>query len=227
MNLKPFFCYFGGKYRVARHYPKPYCRTIIEPFAGAAGYSVRYAHRKILLYDIDPLICGLWQYLISVSESEILSLPLDITNGVDSLKVCQEAKWLIGFWLNKGTSRPRKTPAAWMREGTSTYWGEAIKDRISLQVQYIRHWRVFNQSYESIENQKASWFIDPPYQTAGKSYKHSSVDYKHLSNWAFQREGQLIVCEQKGATWMKFKPFRTITATRGTSEEVIYSKDSI
>ena len=36
----PLFCYFGSKYRAAPHYPKPLYPHIIEPFAGAAGYSL-------------------------------------------------------------------------------------------------------------------------------------------------------------------------------------------
>ncbi len=36
-DLKPFFCYFGGKWRAAPHYPTPKHAEIVEPFAGAAG----------------------------------------------------------------------------------------------------------------------------------------------------------------------------------------------
>jgi hypothetical protein len=37
--LKPFFNYYGGKWRVARRYAPPEHDLIIEPFAGAAGYA--------------------------------------------------------------------------------------------------------------------------------------------------------------------------------------------
>jgi len=33
--LKPFWQYYGGKWRAAPHYPKPRHDTIVEPFAGA------------------------------------------------------------------------------------------------------------------------------------------------------------------------------------------------
>lgn len=45
MNLKPFFTFYGGKWRAAPHYAPPEFATIVEPFAGAAGYSVRH-HTK-------------------------------------------------------------------------------------------------------------------------------------------------------------------------------------
>ena len=42
-RLRPFFCYYGGKWRAAPKYPPPEHDTIVEPFAGAAGYATRYA----------------------------------------------------------------------------------------------------------------------------------------------------------------------------------------
>jgi site-specific DNA-adenine methylase len=53
-KLKPFFCYYGGKWRAAPHYPAPEHDRIIEPFAGAAGYSMRYPQKRVALYEKDP-----------------------------------------------------------------------------------------------------------------------------------------------------------------------------
>jgi len=228
-TLKPFFSYFGGKWRAAPHYPEPKYDRIIEPFAGAAGYSVRHYNHKVTLYEVDPLIYGLWEYLTSVRSKEIRGLPLKVKH-VDDLKCCQEAKWLIGFWLGGGLSRPGKTPSAWMRGGTkpNSFWGEAIRDRIAQQVRHVRHWEVKNESYEEAHG-KATWFIDPPYQEAGSAYRFKFDKYKHLGRWSKQRRGQVIVCEAEGADWMRFKPFRTISATKGIgrkgfSKEVIWLK---
>jgi hypothetical protein len=53
--VRPFFGYYGGKWRDSvKHYPKPQFETIIEPFAGSAGYSLRYASHNVRLYEIDP-----------------------------------------------------------------------------------------------------------------------------------------------------------------------------
>lgn len=38
--------------------------------------------------------------------------------------------------------------------------------------------------------------------------------------WCKDRRGQVIVCENAGATWLPFEPLATIKATRGTSQEV-------
>jgi len=110
--LKCFFSYFGAKYRSGRMCLKPLHPILIEPFAGAAGYSVRYCHLRVHLYDIDPIIYGIWNYLIRAKESEILSLPEAVVD-TQLLAVPQEAKWLIGFWINPGSSVPKRTPTSW------------------------------------------------------------------------------------------------------------------
>ena len=76
MRLKPFFTYFGGKYRAAPKYPTPEHDVIVEPFAGSAGYAMRHPHHKVILNDLDEKVAGTWEYLINVSEDEILSLPI-------------------------------------------------------------------------------------------------------------------------------------------------------
>jgi hypothetical protein len=234
--MKPFFTYFGGKYRVAPKYPSPIHDTIIEPFAGSAGYSVRNYNKNVILYDLDEKIIGLWKYLISVKQREIMSLPTNISDGLDSIpNVCEEAKWLIGFWLNKGTSSPSKSPSLWMRQGIrpNSFWGDTIRNRIAFQVEKIRHWKAIHSSYQNIErNYTATWFVDPPYEKAGKDYKHSSkmIDFQHLGEWCRFRNGQVIVCENAGAEWLPFKPFLTIKGTEGKnrsgdSREVIWYQD--
>jgi hypothetical protein len=49
-RLRPFFGYYGGKWRDAvKHYPPPEHTRIVEPFAASAGYSLRYPDRKVIL----------------------------------------------------------------------------------------------------------------------------------------------------------------------------------
>ena len=235
--MKPFFTYFGGKYRAAPRYPSPTRKTIVEPFAGAAGYSLRHWRHDVVLCDLDEVVAGTWEYLIRVSTEEVLSLPLydGSWNTLDDLTLPQEQKWLIGWWLNKGTSSPCKTPSKWMRESDNlgeNYWGPGVRARIARQVEFIRHWKVIHGSYEDLPNWEATWFIDPPYQVAGRSYKQNSIDFPSLGDWCQRREGQAIVCENAGADWLPFEDFRNIKGTAGkgrtgVSKEVIYVKDSL
>ena len=222
--LKPFFSFYGSKWRVAPKYPTPKYNTIIEPFAGSAGYSIRYSSSNIVLYDIDEKVYGVWEYLIKSSPMEIRKLPTKFLH-IDELNIPQEAKWLIGFWLNTGSSKPCKSPSAWMRQGINptSFWGEKIRERIATQVDKIKHWKVINRSYREVSNERATWFIDAPYiGRAGCGYKHKIYDYGKLAEWCLSRLGQVIVCEQEGATWLPFRPFYTIKSTLGKSSEVIW-----
>jgi site-specific DNA-adenine methylase len=233
--LKPFFTYFGGKYRLAPYYPPPQRGLpIIEPFCGSAGYALRYADFPVVLNDINPEVSEVWRYLIKVNESEILRLPLKIETR-DSIKACQEARWLIGFWLNKGMVSPCNIPSKWMRENDGTkypikkfsYWGEGVRARIAGQLSAIRHWKVFNLPYQSLTG-VANWFIDPPYSHKPRAYG-TEVNYKQLAKWCQLKTKQVIVCEREGATWLPFRLFRASKALEGShgikiSQEAIWCR---
>jgi hypothetical protein len=230
-NLRPFFGYYGGKWRDAtKHYPRPEFTTIVEPFAGSAGYSLRYPHRTVLLCEADPIIADIWRYLIRVNPKEILSIP-DVPHdgSIDDLHLCQEASWLVGFWLNRGTAGPRKRPSKWMRDGIrpGSFWGDRVRRTIASQVRHIRHWKIFNCDFSnSPVPTAATWFIDPPYQKAGSHYKFGSseIDYSELGVWCRSRVGQVIACENAGATWLPFRPLATVKTTRAAqrSKEVYW-----
>ena len=233
-GLRPFFSFYGGKWRCAPYYPKPIFGTIIEAFAGSAGYSLRYPSLKVHLYDIDPVICGIWDYCIHAKEEEVLSLPIQFED-IRNLHIPQEARWLLGFWVNKGVASPCNMPSKWMRNALpgqlGTYWGEKVRQRIASQMQHIRHWTISQVSFESISFPgPATWFIDPPYSgRCGRMYKYDKVDYCLLASWVGSRNGCTIVCEQSGADWLPFKPFKTIKATEGkhgkhVSHEIIWTK---
>lgn len=208
MTLKPFWCYYGGKWRSAPRYPAPRHEMIIEPFAGAAGYATRYHDRKIVLVEADPLVAGLWRWLINASEGEIRALPLEVPTTIRELDLAPGPSALIGFWLNKGASAPRQSPSAWMRKGmhASSFWGREVRERIALQVGAIRHWTVIEGTYAAAPEVEATWYVDPPYQRAGVHYRRrlTPAEYPALGAWSKSRRGQVIVCEEVGADWLPF-----------------------
>lgn len=234
-HLRPFFGYYGGKWRDAlKHYPAPRYGTIVEPFAGSAGYALRYADRDVVLCELDPIVAAVWQYLIRVKPKEILAIPdLAPDGSVDDLTINQEAKWLVGFWLNRAASSPRKRPSRWMRDGIrpGSFWGSRVRETIASQVETIRHWKVYNCSYADCpEPGPATWFVDPPYQLAGKYYRFSSegLDFSALAGWCRSRAGQVLVCENAGATWLPFRDLADVKTTRAgrRSMEVLWTNDA-
>lgn len=213
MMLAPFFTYFGGKYRSATRYPPPLHGTIVEPFAGSAGYALRYHTRNVVLIEKSEPIAGIWSYLIRATPAEILALPLlEPGQSVDTLNVPQEARWLIGMGIGAGLASPRKTrlrdwPGA--ENAPMSWWGTERRARCAENVRHIRHWRVINGSYHDAPDLHATWFVDPPYEGMGKHYPCGAddIDFGHLAEWCRSRRGQVMVCEQQGAAWLPFVPF--------------------
>lgn len=233
MKLRPFFSFYGAKARIVRRYPAPTHHTIVEPFAGSASYACAYPTRQIILVEKDPTIANLWRWLIEdATPSDVMALPdLEPDQTTNDLDIDAAPRTLIGFWLNKGSSRPCRTPSKWMRSGSAPnqFWGEAIRERVASQLEHIRHWQVIHGDYSDAPNITATWFIDPPYQEAGKYYRHSSkqIDFTHLADWVLEREGQVMVCENVGADWLPFRPFATVKATKRPSPEAIWTNEAI
>lgn len=236
-GLQPFWRYYGGKNRAARLYPAPEHDIIIEPFAGAAGYSCRYHWKQVILVDRSPIIAGIWRYLIKASAEEVLAIP-DIPDGgtVDDLPawVPQEARWLAGFWCNNGTVNPCKRPSKWARQqGQEVHnwsgWGRRSRARIARQVHKVKHWQVIEGDYQDAPDVEATWHIDPPYDNqAGRYYTHQPNSFRTLGQWCKQRQGLVMVCENEGAEWLPFRPLATIKANEGRnggkrSAEVIWT----
>lgn len=243
MRLAPFFGYFGSKFRAAGLYPAPTRGLIVEPFAGAAGYSCRYPDREVLLNDADENIVAIWRYLTSVSETEILSLPdLQLGQSADDLPVCWEAKLLIGFWLQTSAAtrktlwssryKSRLQTPKFDKNRTLSFWSAGVRERIASQLRHIRHWKVSLGHYEDLPLCDATWFCDPPYQVAGKAYRKSQIDYERLSAWCQSLPGQVIVCENAGAEWLPFKQLYKMRAAnlskvhgREPRNEVLWTRD--
>jgi hypothetical protein len=232
-RLRPFWYYFGGKWRAAPKYPPPRYKTIVEPFAGAAGYSMLWHDRDIVLCDKDPTIAGLWRWLISADSEEILALP-DLLPGqkVRDLGLHPAAAALMGFWCNNGVTTPRQSNSKWSRALGKNGWCRERGRFIAAQLPYIRHWRVVDGDYSTLPNNEATWMVDPPYQVMGSFYKYGAkaIDFASLGDWCATRQGQVIVCENAGARWLPFRDFATFRAVRRPgrttrSVEVVWTRD--
>lgn len=226
--LRPFFPFYGSKWRSVPLYPSPAHELIVEPFAGSVGYSTRHADRMVLLCDADPIIASIWRYLIAADQDRILALPdLEVGEDVRSIGLPEVETWLIGFWINRGSASParRQTAFSSRTDKGQLNWGPRARDRIASQVEHIRHWRVVQSSYKILLDLEATWFIDPPYVDRGRYYRVNTVDHLALGPWCQSRKGQVIVCENQGADWLPFSPLATIKSTRGTSAEVAWIRN--
>lgn len=220
--LRPFFSYFGSKFRIAGYYPPPVTPRIVEPFAGSAAYACRYPWLDVTLVEKNPKVAGVWDYLIRAKESEVLALPLVTPDTIIAeLPIPQEARYMIGFWCIRGDSHPARKASVWMvqyGDRQTQFWGERARWRVAQQQRYIRHWRLICGAYTEAPDVDADWFVDPPYIDKGKHYRQfgsAHLDYTALGDWCLSRAGQVTVCENEGATWLPFERFRIAAGTNG------------
>jgi hypothetical protein len=232
IGMRPFFPFYGSKWNIARHYPRPLLgRPVVEPFAGSAGYATFYGCQSVILHDTDPVIAGVWSFLLRVQPAEIMRLPElpEVGDCVDNYSLPQEARWLIGFWLNRGSAQPKKSRTAYSArtDRSQLNWSLRAKERIASQLAAIRGWKIQNSSYRAASNINATWFIDPPYGDKGKFYRTRFSDFGALSDWCQQLRGRIIVCERDDATWLPFTPIGSFKSSRGRAREAVFHKDTL
>lgn len=216
--------YYGSKSKVVDLYPPPKFDKIIEPFAGSARYALKWFDRDVLLVDKYSVIVDLWNYLKQASEKDILKLPkLKQGDDIRDYKLTDEETLLLGFCAGLGGSTIQYTVSKFAdfdNGNSKTY------QRIASNLFKIRHWEIRKGDFTDIENQEATWYVDPPYQFGGEYYKCSNkqIDFRFLAEWCKERKGQAIVCENTKADWMDFKPMVKVKGTRTTNTtEAIWS----
>lgn len=217
--LSPFFKYFGSKCRSAKNYPPPKYDVIVEAFAGSAGYSLNYHDRKVMLFDSDPRVIAVWNYLIAATPDEIMALPLMVPGQhINELDVTPESRLFISCCVN--SSQFRNVLTQWKNGQNDGLWGEKWRAKVASQVNAIKHWEAKCCQYNETPNVKATHFADPPYQELDEHYRQSKnnpIDYNHLGQWCKSRRGQVIVCEKTGANWLPFRHLGEFAAVRSAS----------
>ncbi len=213
------FSYYGSKSKIVDVYPPPKFDRIIEPFCGAAKYSLRYFNNDVVIIDKYKVIIDVWLYLQEASIKDIISLP-DVEYGDDLRKynLSEVEKNFIAFVSCGGISVPQYKIGKF-----GNFMNSKVK--ISKELFKIRHWTILHGDYNDLENKKATWFVDPPYQFGGHKYKESNkkLDFEKLSTWCKNRNGQVIVCENTKAQWLDFKPMVTMQGQMFQTTEAIWS----
>ena len=133
MLKRPFVYYYGAKFRLRKKYPQPLYDTIIEPFAGFAGYSTLYPDYKVKLFDCNPDVYDAWDFLLNVTEHEFQSLPVGWEH-IDDIRVSGAAKKYLRWVCNSATAGPCNKMTTFARK----FWTEKTRFQLSQQLQQIR-----------------------------------------------------------------------------------------
>lgn len=215
------FSYYGSKSKIVDLYPPPKYGKIIEPFAGSARYSLKYWDRDVLLVDKYQVIIDVWEFLKNSSKSDILKLPrLNTGQTIDNYELSDIERKFMGFMVQDGTTGMRRTASYFAVKRMDEKFNFIIEN-----LHKIKHWQLKLCSYEDLQNEDATWFIDPPYQFGGHEYKCSNktINFNALSDWCKSRKGQVIVCENTKANWMDFVPMKDMQGTMFKTTEAIWS----
>lgn len=225
------FSYYGSKSKIVSKYPKPRYQTIIEPFAGSARYSLEYWENTVILNDLSPYVYEVWKYLQAASEKDVLGLP-DVPSYVNideygpTKNLTDAEKWLIGFELCRGKSKPRKVGHA------QNSWN-AKKIEIAKQLFKIRHWKIYNLSYCLLSRPRydnVTYFIDPPYQDFNRSGKAErypvghGLNYDRLADWVKSLTGQVVFCEGSEVDYLPVQYLTLASGTARMNAEYIYTQ---
>ena len=217
------FYYYGRKKQIAKYYPAPNCDTIIEPFAGAAAYSLYSDNWKkdVVLIEKDPRVAGIWDWLINhATEKEILSLP--------DLKIGEKSSEFLHI-IHAATKMAFKYKTIKVTAVLERNW-EISKRVMATSLHKVKHWQIICGDYTQAPDIEATWFIDPPYKNRpGMGYQYSSefIDYNSLSTWSLKRKGEIIFCEGESGDYLPFETLLELKGVAGkSSKEVIFYKSS-
>jgi site-specific DNA-adenine methylase len=215
------FYYYGRKKQIAKHYPAPSYGSIVEPFAGAAAYSLFGDNwrRHVVLVEKDERVAQVWKWLIEdATAEEIKSLP--------NLKIGEKSSEFLHI-IHAATKMAFKYRTIKVTPVLERNW-EISKRMMAANLHKIKHWRLLCADYSLAPDIEATWFIDPPYKSApGMGYNHGSdsLDYPQLREWALKRRGELIFCEGQYGDYLPFKPLLRLPGVAGKiSVETVFHR---
>lgn len=222
MITGPLFKLFGSKWTSSKYYPAPKFDTIIEPFAGSAGYSLRHFNKNVILAEADGHVHNLWYWLINIAtESDIREIPLGLPIGTDirTIGLNMGQMLLLKNWQRTNNVGNCFTVSPW--GNLSGQWTENTRSRVASEFHLIKHWKIKTGAFDTrdyevpwtdVDNwtswstdaldllkdknlpKESTWFIDPPYEFNYK-YKSGPLEYPQLGKDIQALSGQVIVCE--------------------------------
>lgn len=195
----PLFKWFGSKWLSARLMPVPERDTVIEPYAGSAGYSLRHASKRVILWEDNPLVRELWHWLTGPATPEaIREIPLGVEPGTDirTLGLTRGQELLLKHWQRTNNVGDCWTVSPWGNKPGQ--WTANTRARVAEDIMCVKHWEVRRPEPEDMR--WATIFYDPPYEYNYRyGFKPDAFDFADLATAAkhWGKNTQVIVCEAR------------------------------
>lgn len=215
----PLFKWFGSKWAASKYYPPPIHEWIFEPYAGSAGYSLRHASRKVVLFEKNENVAALWLWLIrTATDALIREIPVGLPVGTDirTVGLTTGQALLLKHWQRTNNVGDCWTTSPWGH--LPGQWTENTRARVADEVGAVKHWLFDPILFDS----EGTYFIDPPYKYNYRYGDKSWFDYEALV--AKLREiphpRQIIACEavcpKTGLIpdYLEFQEFRRMVTSR-------------
>lgn len=231
-GIRPLFKWFGSKWQAAPKYPEPIHDRIVEPFAGGAGYSLRYPDRQVTICETNPNLRVLWPWFIDVAtEAMIREIPIGVPVGTDirSLGLSQGQSYLLKTWQRTNTTGGCWTISPW--GNGPGQWTTNTRARVAEEVNAIKHWKFESDGAHVLRvaaelgSPSSTWFVDPMYRYNYQYNTKQGHDYEELGRTVRSLPGQIIVCEAvcpKTGTvpdWLPFAHFgKSVTSRRKATQ---------
>jgi site-specific DNA-adenine methylase len=206
--MRTAFSYYGGKGILAKKYPVPIHKRIVEPFAGGAAYSLRYYRHDVVLIELNKKVVDAWNFIKNPDFDQLAKIPVHIDPGTkisDFLPVDPGFEFILRAAANVGTGGQNKKMETVTSIGARHFFNNTVK-KIKFWTGRIQHWKIIHGNFDEFRYKESTYFIDPPYQNkAGRMYKFSSdlIDFERLKKYVASLSGQIIIAENSESKWIK------------------------
>lgn len=202
------FRYPGGKTwlvpTVRKWLKQEPCEHLIEPFVGGGIVSLSAAFenlaKQVTMVELDEEVASVWKIILSEENKWLADkiLNFDLTHGNANTELSKDGKQtkdtafctilknriFHGGILAKGSGMIKNGENG---KGIASRWyAKTLAKRINA-INHVKHKIDFYQTdafkfvEENLKNEKAWFFIDPPYTIAGKRlYTHFDIDHEEL-----------------------------------------------
>jgi hypothetical protein len=233
----PLFKWFGSKWLSSKTLPAPKYDSIVEPFAGGAGYSLRHCEKQVTICESDPHVYALWRWLIEeATEEAIRAIPIGIKEGtgIRTLGLSVGQCLLLKTWQRTNNVGDCWTISPWGNKPGQ--WTANTRARVASEFGAVKHWQVWSDAFLVLRMADAcyrTWFLDPPYEFNYQYRSKAKLDYVELANLIHKLPGQKIVCEavcqktQAVPTWLPFREWGSRITSRRKAENNHHSRELI